>query len=66
MSLCDHDGLSSAEAAERLTSDGPNLLPGDSRVGPILVMLRVLREPMLLLLSAAGAVSFVIAEPLDG
>lgn len=59
-------GLSSDEAARRLLADGPNLVPGDARVGPIAVMVRVLREPMLLLLATAGVISFIIADPLDG
>ncbi|MDA2945362.1 MAG: cation-translocating P-type ATPase [Actinomycetota bacterium] len=61
-----HEGLSTSEAAEHLARDGPNLLPGDTRVGPFAVVVRVLSEPMLLLLVAAGVVSFVIADPLDG
>lgn len=66
MERVDIGGLTASEAARRLGVHGPNLLPGDSRVGPIAVMLRVLREPMLLLLAAAGVVNFIIADPLDG
>jgi len=60
------DGISSAEAAKRLTSDGPNELPVAKRRNLARQAFDVLREPMLLLLLGAGAVTFLLAEPLDG
>ena len=59
-------GLTSAEAARRLAADGPNELP-TARERTWLRQIRdVLREPMLLLLVAAGAINFLLAEPIEG
>lgn len=59
-------GLSAAEAARRLAADGPNELP-TARERTWLRQIRdVLREPMLLLLVAAGVINFLLAEPLEG
>src|SRR5512140_3819629 len=59
-------GLSSAEAAARLARDGPNELPTAKKRNLLQQAWDVMREPMLLLLLGAGAVNFVLAEPLDG
>ena len=59
-------GLTDAVAAERLAVDGPNELPTDARRNLARQMLDVLREPMLLLLVAAGAINLLLAELLDG
>lgn len=59
-------GLSGDEAARRLVSDGPNELPADAPRSFWRQAWSVLREPMLLLLLAAGSVNFVLAEPLEG
>ncbi|MFN0284016.1 MAG: HAD-IC family P-type ATPase [Kineosporiaceae bacterium] len=59
-------GLSSSEAAARLVVDGPNELPAARKRSLVQQARDVLREPMLLLLLAAGTVNFVVAEPLDG
>src|SRR4051794_3711360 len=59
-------GLTAAEAAARLTRDGPNDLPV-ARPRNVAQQARdVLREPMLGLLAGAGVLSFLLAEPLDG
>jgi P-type Ca2+ transporter type 2C len=59
-------GLTATEAAARLAADGPNELPiAQKRTLPQQAW-AVLREPMLLLLVAAGTVNFLLAEPLDG
>ncbi|MFO0609964.1 MAG: cation-translocating P-type ATPase [Polyangiales bacterium] len=48
-------GLTAAEAAKRLASDGPNALPQDERRGPLAIVFEVVKEPMfLLLLASAG------------
>ncbi|MEY4392412.1 MAG: hypothetical protein RLZZ544_1121 [Actinomycetota bacterium] len=66
-----HDGIDTAglthgEAAERLASDGPNVL-GTDKGSNILRQLRaIVSEPMLLLVLVAGIVHFLLAEPLDG
>ena len=60
------DGLSVEEAARRLAADGPNELPTAMRRNLLQEAWTVIRQPMLLLLLGAGAVNFVLAEPLDG
>jgi Ca2+-transporting ATPase len=59
-------GLTSAEAAERLRRDGPNELPTEGPRRFWQQAWAVVREPMLLLLIAAGTINFLLAEPLDG
>ena len=60
------DGLSADEAARRLRADGPNELPTSKPLSLLHQLGGVLREPMLVLLLAAGAINFLLAEPLDG
>lgn len=55
-------GLSSAEAARRLAIDGPNDLPGGRPTSIITTLIRVLAEPMFLLLLAAIGIYFVLGE----
>jgi Ca2+-transporting ATPase len=59
-------GLTSQEAARRLATDGPNELPSAKRRNLLQQAWDVMREPMLLLLLAAGTVNFLLSEPLDG
>ncbi len=59
-------GLTSADAARRLAADGPNELPTARERTWLRQVRDVLREPMLLLLVAAGAINFLLAEPLEG
>ncbi|AFM16269.1 cation transport ATPase [Mycolicibacterium chubuense NBB4] len=59
-------GLTSDQAARRLAADGPNELPTAKRRRLIQEAWAVVRQPMLLLLLAAGLVNFLLAEPLDG
>ena len=59
-------GLSAEQAAERLVTDGPNELPTAKRRNILQEAWDVIRQPMLLLLLGAGAVNFLLAEPLDG
>src|SRR5262249_46255812 len=55
-------GLSGAEAAARLRTEGPNELPQrDRRTSPRIV-LDVAREPMLALLLGAGAIYLVLGD----
>ena len=49
-------GLSAAEAAERLRRDGPNELPQDQRRHLPRIAWDAVREPMLQLLLAAGVI----------
>src|SRR5690349_6092777 len=56
------EGLTSAQAAERLARDGPNALPGAQRRRLLAIALGVLREPMFLLLVAAAAIYLVLGD----
>ena len=58
-------GLSDAEAHARLESDGPNELPCDGRRSVIAIALEVMREPMFVMLVAAGGIYFLMGEPAD-
>lgn len=60
------EGLSPEEAVRRLAADGPNELPTAKPRNILQQAWAVVRQPMLLLLLVAGAVNFVLAEPLDG
>lgn len=55
-------GLSEAEAAQRLARDGPNELPRRDRRTPFRIVVEVLREPMLLLLLAGGAIYLALGD----
>ncbi|WP_374378402.1 cation-translocating P-type ATPase [Dongia sp.] len=55
-------GLSESEAALRHRRDGPNELPRGQRRSILAVLVGVLKEPMLLLLLAGGAIYFLIGD----
>lgn len=55
-------GLTTAEAAARLSVDGPNVLPEGQRRTPIVIIWEVVREPMFLLLLGASTLYFVIGD----
>ena len=55
-------GLSTAEAARRLATDGPNELADNRRRALRETITEVMREPMFLLLIAAGVVYFLIGD----
>lgn len=59
-------GLSAAEAARRLIEDGPNALPGGKRRTLFSIALATLREPMFLLLLAAGTLYLVFGDLQEG
>jgi Ca2+-transporting ATPase len=56
------DGLSEAEAAQRLTRDGPNELPVSRPRGVLRLLRDVVLEPMFLLLVACGAIYMVLGD----
>ena len=58
-------GLSETRAQELLVSHGPNSLPSEAPKSLLNVAFSVIREPMLLLLIAAGFISFLLAELSD-
>ena len=58
-------GLSGAEAAHRLATEGPNVLPSVPPRGILSRVLGQLRDPMLMLLLAAAAVTLAIGDVTD-
>lgn len=60
-----HIGLTHAEALERLESDGMNELPASGQRNLFGIALEVIREPMFLLLVAAGAIYLLLGDVSD-
>ena len=60
------EGLSAAQAAQRLQDDGPNVLPGEQRRGLRAIVHETLQEPMFMLLLAAGALYLVLGDLQEG
>ena len=58
-------GLTEAEATLRLAREGPNELPSRTNRGLLAIAWEVIREPMFLLLVAAGSLYLVMGEPKD-
>ena len=58
-------GLSEIEAGQRQVTDGPNALPAQERQGLVAIAWDVVKEPMFLLLVAAGALYLLMGEPGD-
>jgi Ca2+-transporting ATPase len=56
------NGLTSTEAARRLAADGPNELAQEGRRRVWQIAFEVLREPMLLMLLAAGAIYISLGD----
>jgi len=59
-------GLSAAAAADRLHADGPNALPGGQRRTWPTIIWETAREPMFMLLFAAGTLYLVFGELQEG
>ena len=59
-------GLSQAEAARRLAAEGPNLLPGGRRRTLGAIAAETVREPMFLLLLAAGTLYLLFGDLQEG
>ncbi|NMM11000.1 MAG: cation-translocating P-type ATPase [Polaromonas sp.] len=55
-------GLSTAEAAQRLATEGPNLLPGSKPKSTAAIVREVLTEPMFLMLLAAGGIYLALGD----
>ena len=64
--LADNGGLTTAEAAKRLAEDGPNALPSGQRRTWLRIAWEAAREPMFLLLFAAGTLYLVFGELQEG
>ena len=58
-------GLTAAEAAARLRSDGPNVLPAPQAANPVLIFLRQFRSPLVYVLLAAAALSLSLRHLTD-
>ena len=58
----DFAGLSEAEARARFAADGPNELPSTGRRTGLRILFDVIREPMLALLVAGGAVYLALGD----
>ncbi len=59
------DGLTSAEAAERLARFGPNLLPEEPLPSDIVILLAQLRNPLVYVLGGAAFITAVLRRPSD-
>ena len=59
-------GLSSAQAAQRLAEDGPNALPGGQHRSLLSIAVETVREPMFLLLLAAGTLYMLFGDLQEG
>ncbi len=59
-------GLNQTEAAQRLAADGPNALPGGQRRTLLSIAGETVREPMFLLLLAAGTLYLVFGDLQEG
>ena len=59
-------GLSAAQAARRLVEDGPNALPSGQRRSLLSIAVETVREPMFLLLLAAGTLYLVFGDLQEG
>jgi P-type Ca2+ transporter type 2C len=64
-SLTGLPGLSESDAAARLGRDGPNELPSQRSRGLFAIVREVVREPMFLMLVAAGALYLVMGKLSD-
>lgn len=58
-------GLSTAEAAKRLESDGYNELPSPGHRGFLRIFSEVIRQPMLMLLIGGGVVYFLLGDRIE-
>src|SRR5450432_1234740 len=58
-------GLSEAEARTRLQLDGPNALPAQRGRNLLAIVIEVVREPMFLMLVAAGVIYLLMGEAAD-
>lgn len=63
--LGEPSGLRDEDARSRLEHEGPNEIPGQQKRGVFGIVLEVVREPMFLMLVAAGGLYLVMGEPAD-
>lgn len=65
MDLDNIGGISEAEASARLERDGYNELPAQKNHGLLAIVFEVFKEPMFLMLVAAGLLYLFMGEPVD-
>jgi len=65
LDVADLGGLDDDVARARLRDDGPNALPSREDRSLLGIVFEVVREPMLVMLVAAGSVYFLLGEPKD-
>jgi Ca2+-transporting ATPase len=65
MDLDNIGGISEAEARARLERDGYNELPAQKNHGLLAIVFEVFKEPMFLMLVAAGLLYLFMGEPVD-
>ena len=58
-------GLTEADALQCLDTEGPNELPSEKPRGMLAIAFEVVREPMFLMLVAAGSLYLIMGEPAD-
>ena len=58
-------GLTSAEAADRLAEAGPNILPSAPKPGAVIIYAHQFKNPLVYLLLAAAVVSLGVGEIMD-
>lgn len=59
-------GLSDLQARQRLTEDGPNIISGRTRQPTLAVAIDAMREPMFVMLVAAGGLYLAMGKASDG
>jgi Ca2+-transporting ATPase len=65
LDLCGLTGLEPEQAEARLRQEGANELPTQRQRGMLAIALEVVREPMFLMLVAAGSLYLFMGEPTD-
>jgi len=59
-------GLSTVEARRRAAQDGPNALPAEPGTSLLVLAARQFTSPLIIILSAAAALTFALGDYLDG
>ena len=60
------DGLTDAEAAERLAASGPNVLAKDQRTGIVRLLWHAVINPLVILLAVLATISFITEDMRSG
>jgi len=59
------DGLSDAQARQRLEETGPNSLEVEEGIGPLRMLIRQIHNPLIYLLAGASVLSVVVGHEID-